>query len=170
MTEFSSFFGFTDGACKIAYVTATYLLFERRRDTWSIPRLLEDLRATNPTKATRLDADLIRAQPFLKKVRSIRSKVFAHRSATEVPEKVLGDATFSHREMQVLLNITFRLVGGLAEVEGVMTLNTLRELVESVVGVINFDLTRLLTRLVLPPSNRPFNPTRAMKPARGGAD
>lgn len=148
LIEFSSFFGSTKGAYTIVYVTAAYVLFERRPDTFSIPRLLKDLRATNPTEAARLDADLVRAQPFLKKVRSIRSKVFAHRSATELPEEVLANTAFSHRDMQALLNITFRLVGGLAQAEGVMSLSTLRELVQSVAGGINWDLTRLLTRLV----------------------
>jgi hypothetical protein len=126
LEKFPSFFAPTIRAHWAILVIATCQLFDRDRNTYSIPGLIRELKATEPRQAARLKLLCDHLEPTLQKIRPIRNKVYAHRDRNELPEDIFQRAGLTPRELQRLVRATVTIVGGLTSATGVMLLSTLR--------------------------------------------
>jgi AbiU2 len=84
MDEYSEFFRFTPHAYLVAYVIYTAGVFDESKGTSSLPRLVRDMKKAGQLKgqdAEAVDALLVEVEPIVDKVRILRNKAFAHRSA-----------------------------------------------------------------------------------------
>ena len=84
--ELPSFFVPTIAAHFVVSLMAVCRLFDKRGDTYSIPRLISELKQRDSRQANRVEAVCEGLSPILKKIQQIRHKVYAHRDDEEVPE------------------------------------------------------------------------------------
>jgi len=83
MRCFNEFFRFAPHAHFVAFVVHIAALFEKRRDTISLPSLAREVKRSNlisAQAAAEVDALLSQADQLAPKVRILRSNLFAHRS------------------------------------------------------------------------------------------
>lgn len=99
----------------------TYQLFERRRDTTSIPRLIEDLTSSDPALAEQLKVAIDAKKALLIKIFEVRCKVYAHRNKSKPPESVFADAGLSANEMQSVVAFARDVIATLGQTAGVDT-------------------------------------------------
>jgi hypothetical protein len=117
MREYNEFFRFTPHAYLIAYVIYMAGVFDKRRDTISLPPLVREVKAAGQLKgqdAATVDALLVEAKPIADKVLILRHKAFAHRSAHISYNDVFKMAAVKPNQLRDLtdmaLNIANRLL------------------------------------------------------------
>jgi hypothetical protein len=99
----------------------TYQLFERRKNTTSLPILLEELSATDSALARSLQDEIKQMEPLLGKAFSIRCKIYAHRNKSLAPEAVFNDAKLSPNDMEAIVSLSKKIILSIGEVAGVDT-------------------------------------------------
>lgn len=112
-----------------SFVVITYQLYERRRDTISLPTLIDDLAATDPTLAMRLKAVIDQQRPLLAKASAIRCGIYAHRNKAQPPEAIIAATGLLKSEMQSIVDMTKEIVASLAGTAGV---NTREEIIKEI--------------------------------------
>ena len=115
----ADFFEATTHSLFQGFSVITYQLFETRRDTTSIPRLIDDLASSDPVLAQQLKVAVDTRKPLLGKVFAIRGNVYAHRNKTQTPESVFAAAGLSASEMQTVVAFAQDVVATLGEAAGV---------------------------------------------------
>lgn len=115
----ADFFEATTHSLFQGFSVITYQLFETRRDTTSIPRLIEDLASSDPALAQQLKVAVDAKKPLLGKVFAIRGNVYAHRNKSQTPESVFAAAGLSANEMQTVVAFAQDVVATLGEAAGV---------------------------------------------------
>lgn len=113
------FFEATTHSLFQGFSVITYQLFERRKDTTSIPSLIEDLMSSDPALGQQLRLAVDARKTLLGKVFAIRGKVYAHRNKSQPPESVFAAAGLSANEMQSVVAFAQDVVAILGEVAGV---------------------------------------------------
>lgn len=113
MNRYLEFFSTSLHAHFVALLVALYPLYETRRDTFNIPRLLKLLAKEDAISAHTLDnATRLydEAKPPWLKVCILRNEVFAHFSELSSVEQVFKDAGVTPNELKRLLELTKRLL------------------------------------------------------------
>lgn len=109
MNRYLGFFDTSIHAHFVALLVALYPLYETRRETFSIPRLLKTLAASKTMSATVL-SDVTRlcaeAKPIWLKVGVLRNNAFAHRSDSLTVEQVFAKAKATPDELKLLIELT----------------------------------------------------------------
>lgn len=116
--QYGRFFSTTTHALLQGFAVVAYQLFETRPDSHSIPALLRQLEKSDPALALEIRGKLERHRPVLGKVFALRNKVYAHRSASESPETVFGNAGITPNEMREIVALSQQLAADLAETNG----------------------------------------------------
>jgi hypothetical protein len=121
MRDYPEFFRFDAHAHFVAYTVHAAALFERRRDTINLPRLLAEIAASRPAP----DPDLAEAQMLLQeaeilsgKVKVLRNNLFAHRSASLSYAGAFEEADITPNELGLLSELALKVVNRLLRVRG----------------------------------------------------
>ena len=143
VNDHEDFFATTSHALFESFVGITYQLFERRKDTISIPSLIDALAESNPTVSQQLRSLVDQHRPLLAKAFAIRCGVYAHRNKLRPPEEIFAAAGLSIPEMEAIVGITKEIVARLAEAIGT---DTKEEIVEEIErrGEYSAEDTRLI--------------------------
>ncbi len=116
--KYPLFFQASIDAHFVALLVALYRIFETRRDTINVRRLItmvENTGALPASKRSELD-ELHRAvKPLWRKVSIIRSEVFAHRTRDSTPEKSFARAGLSPNEIKSLIDSSKKIVNLLSQ-------------------------------------------------------
>ncbi|MGA7799843.1 MAG: hypothetical protein WCC36_03450 [Gammaproteobacteria bacterium] len=118
----SDFFEATTHSLFQGFSVITYQLFEtrrRKRDTNSIPRLIDDLKSSDAALARQLELAVDENRPLLGNFFDIRGSVYAHRNKAKTPERVFAAAGVSAKKMQAVVALAQDLVATLGEAAGV---------------------------------------------------
>lgn len=113
MNRYLGFFDTSLHAHFVALLVALYPMYETRRDTFNIPRLLKILERecqipdTAFAKATALYAE---AKPLWIKVGVLRNEAFGHRSDSRTIEEIFKKAGITPNQLRKLIEITKRLL------------------------------------------------------------
>jgi hypothetical protein len=121
MRCFNEFFRFAPHAHFVAFVVHIAALFEKRRDTISLPSLARELKRSNlisEQAAAEIDALLSQADQLAPKVRILRSNLFAHRSAALSYDEAFKMAAVTPGEMRDLTEIALKIANRLLWARG----------------------------------------------------
>jgi AbiU2 len=119
MGRFSGFFEYDPEAHFAAFVIYIAALFDKRRNTISLPHLAREVKKkTTIEKADEIDALLQQAEPLANKVAILRNKVFGHRSANISYDDVSQQAAVTADELRALTELSLQIANGLARVCG----------------------------------------------------
>lgn len=121
MQEFSEFFRFAPHAHFVAFVVTTAALFDRRRDTISLPGLVREMEQANrlPTRTQAdLNALIKQAQPLAAKIVLLRHNAFAHRSSTLSYDDAFKAAAVTAAQMRDLTDTALKIANHLARAIG----------------------------------------------------
>ena len=134
-----------------SFAVITYQLFEdrKRKDTISIPSLINDLVKSDPLLSQYLRSLVDQHRPVLKKAFAIRCGVYAHRNKNQPPEEIFSAAELSIAEMETIVNITKEIVASLAAATGV---DTKEEIIEEIER--RGEYSREDTRLIMEALNK----------------
>ena len=114
VNDHEDFFATTTQALFESFIVITYQLYERRRDTISIPSLIADLPESDEDLAKKLDSKVDSIKPQLVKAFAIRCGVYAHRSKKEAPETIFSAMGLSAAEMKKVVDVTTEIIARLA--------------------------------------------------------
>lgn len=109
MNRYHLFFSTSIHSHFVALIVALYRLYEKRRDTHNIPRLIDLLEKEgrlSDTVLTSIRAKYATAFPLWKKVSVVRNKAFGHRSIAHTDEEVFREAGVSPNELRDLLEVS----------------------------------------------------------------
>lgn len=109
LNRYPQFFQTSLHAHFVALLTALYRLYEKREDTFNIPKLLRRLRdegALATDWLDELDAIYVALKPLWIKVSILRSKAFGHRSTAHTVEEVFREAAVTPDELRDLVAMT----------------------------------------------------------------
>lgn len=115
------FFAATTHSLFLNFSVIAYQLFERRKDTTSIPSLIESFAPSHSALAQQLKANIDAKKPLLGKVFSIRNNVYAHRNRLQPPEHFFAASGLTATEMETVVRFAQDMVAAIAEAEGVET-------------------------------------------------
>jgi hypothetical protein len=121
MQCFSEFFRFAPHAHFVAFVVHIVALFERRKDTISLPSLAKEMKARKliSTKdAADVDTLLKEAQQVATKVAILRNNLFAHRSATVSYAAAFKKAAVTADQLRALTEISLKIANRLLAARG----------------------------------------------------
>jgi hypothetical protein len=121
MQEYNEFFRFTPHAYLVAYVIYMAGVFDKRRDTNSLARLIREVKSAGQLKAhdaAIVDALLTEAKPIADKVIILRHKAFAHRSAHLSYNDVFKMAAVKPDQLRDLTDITLKIANRLLLARG----------------------------------------------------
>lgn len=121
MQCFSEFFRFAPHAHFVAFVVHIAALFEKRKDTISLPRLAKEMKARKliSTKdAADVDTLLKEAQQVATKVAILRNNLFAHRSATVSYAAAFKKAAVTADQLRALTEISLKIANRLLAARG----------------------------------------------------
>lgn len=121
VNEYEDYFSTTAHALFESFVVITHQLYERRKDTISIPGLINELARSNQTLSNVLASMVDRNKSLFAKASAIRCGVYAHRSKRRPPEVIFATARLSAREMKNIVRTTTDIVASLADAIGVDT-------------------------------------------------
>jgi|SRR5579872_600103 len=111
MEDYTEFFRFTPHAYLVAYTIYIAGVFDRRRDTISLPRLVGEMRnALTFAQRQEAGALLAQAEPLVSKITILRHKAFAHRTAGMSYDDVFSLAAIKHTQMRELTDISLKTV------------------------------------------------------------
>ncbi|MGA2999897.1 hypothetical protein [Bradyrhizobium sp.] len=121
MEEYSEFFRFAPHAHFVAFIVSIAALFDKRRDTITLPGLAREMAKANllpfQTKAE-VDALMAQAVPLVSKVALLRHNAFAHRSATITYDDAFKAAAVTALQMQDLTEIALKVANHLTRARG----------------------------------------------------
>ena len=109
MNSYPSFFQTSLHAHFVAMVIALYRLYETRRDTISLPQLLNVLNRDHPLSddaMNRISELMQKARPIWIKVGIIRSEVFAHLNDERNTEESFEKADIKYRQFKELIDLS----------------------------------------------------------------
>jgi len=118
MNRYHLFFSTSIHSHFVALIVALYRLYEKRRDTYNIPRLTDLLEKEGRVSAAALAsirAKSARALPLWKKVSVVRNKAFGHRSIAHTDEEVFREAGVSPNELKELLEVSKTLLNEITQ-------------------------------------------------------
>ena len=143
VNDHEDYFTTTTHALFESFVVITYQLYERRKDTISIPVLIDALADSDASLCNELKARVERNKPLLAKAFAIRCGVYAHRSKHQPPEAIFSSAGLSAHDIEAIVDMTMDIVASIAEACGI---DTKQEIMEEIQrrGVCASDDTRLL--------------------------
>ena len=113
MNSYLSFFQTSIHAHFVAMVIALYRLYETRRDTISLPKLLEILNRDHPLSDSAMNrvADMMKkAKAIWIKVGIIRSEIFAHLNDASNIEESFKKADIEYRQFKELIDLSKRIL------------------------------------------------------------
>jgi hypothetical protein len=121
MQEYSEFFRFTPHAYLVAYVIYMAGVFDTSQDTISLLHLVPEMKAAGQLKeqdAAAVDALLDEARPVADKVRILRHKAFAHRSAHISYDDVFKMAAVRPDQLRDLTDVALKIANRLLIARG----------------------------------------------------
>jgi hypothetical protein len=121
MQRFSEFFRFDPHAHFVAFVIHIAALFENRKDTINLPRLVKDTIIAAPIStqiATKTKTLLSQAKPLASKAAILRSNLFAHRSATLTYSEAFKKAAVTANQLRDLTEIALAIANHLLRARG----------------------------------------------------
>jgi AbiU2 len=121
MQEYSEFFCFTPHAYLVAYVIYMAGVFDTSQDTISLLHLVPEMKAAGQLKeqdAAAVDALLDEARPVADKVRILRHKAFAHRSAHISYDDVFKMAAVKPDQLRDLTDMALKIANRLLLARG----------------------------------------------------
>jgi hypothetical protein len=113
MNRYLEFFSTSLHAHFVALLVALYPLYETRRDTFNIPRLLKLLAKEDAISAHALDnvTQLYdEAKPLWLKVSILRNEAFGHRSDSLTIDQIFNKADMAPNELKKLIDLTKKLL------------------------------------------------------------
>jgi hypothetical protein len=116
MNQYSEFFRFDDHAHFVSFIVHIAALFDNRRDTISLPRLVREAQSSTRIPATTVDCArpmLTRALSLSGKVAILRHNLFAHRSASLSYGDAFRQASVTVDELRELTETAMDLVNQL---------------------------------------------------------
>ena len=113
------FFAPTAHALFQSFTIITHQLFDDRKGVTSLVKLTQELATSNPTLRDKLMRDVNAHQRLLRKVRIIRSNIYAHRSKTMRPVDVFAEENLTPNEMASIVHLSQRMVVALAVSAGI---------------------------------------------------
>lgn len=119
--DHQDFFSATTHSLFQGFSVIAYQLFERRKNTTSIPGLIESFARSHPRIAQQLNETIDATRPLLGKIFSIRSNVYAHRNRLQPPEDFFAAAGLTPTEMETVVRFAQGMIAAIAEVEDVET-------------------------------------------------
>lgn len=111
MCRYNEFFRFTPHAYLTTYVIYISGVFDKRGDTVSFKRLVQDIEkigSLNPQSTEDVKMLLAEAEPIVKKVGTLRNKAFAHRSAHISYNDVFKIAAVKPNELRNLTDVALK--------------------------------------------------------------
>jgi hypothetical protein len=122
MREYNEFFRFTPHAYFVSYVIHIAAMFDRNKDTISLTHLANEVKALGVIQgqhASKLDVLLAEAAPIAAKVRVLRHKAFAHRSASISYDDVFKMAAVKPDQLRDLTEIALKIANRLLLARGI---------------------------------------------------
>lgn len=101
------------------FCVGTHQLFDRDTRTKSLPRLIEELRASHSSLVQGLQAAIQAQRPVLDKISRIHCNVYAHRNRSQDPQAVFKAAGLTPRQMNAIVLLAQEVVSALADATGV---------------------------------------------------
>jgi hypothetical protein len=124
MQCFSEFFRFDSHANFVAFIVHVYALFEKRKDTINLPRLVKEMKDDKllPAKyASEVDSLINGAASLTSKVTIIRNNLFGHRTAKMSYEDVFETAKVTANQLRELTDIALKIVNRMLGARGYQT-------------------------------------------------
>lgn len=121
MNEFSEFFRFAPHAHFVAFVVSIAALFEKRRDTITLPALSKGTAKAgmlSPQAFSEVETLIDQAEPLASKVAILRHNAFAHRSARISYDDVFKVAEVTAGQMRELTEIALRIANAMLRATG----------------------------------------------------
>ena len=121
MNSYSEFFRFDVHAHLVAFAVHITMLFDRRKDTISLPNLVKDVKDTQAIPSgdvAEIAALLMEAAPLVDKVKTLRDNVFAHRSAMMDYEQAFKEAGVTPNQFGQLTDIALKVANRLLLARG----------------------------------------------------
>jgi hypothetical protein len=113
MNQYRGFFNTSLHAHFTALIVSLHSLYENRRDTLSISKLLKTLGEKNKIQNSALDkANMLytEAKPLWLKVCILRNNVFGHRSDSKTIEEIFKEADITPGQLKRLIGLAKRLL------------------------------------------------------------
>src|SRR5579862_3127784 len=113
INKFPTFFSTSIHAHFVAFLVALYRLFETRRDTLNVGRvvtLLKEDQAITDHQLSKLEALLTQARPLWRKITIVRSDVFAHQKENATIEQSFKKAKLTPNEVRHLIDLSKAIV------------------------------------------------------------
>lgn len=111
MNRYPGFFDTSIHAHFVALLIALYPMYETRRDTFNIPRLLKilDKECQIPANAlAKANATYAEAKPLWVKVQLLRNNAFGHQSDSKTIEEIFKEADITPNQLKKLIELTKR--------------------------------------------------------------
>jgi hypothetical protein len=119
MRRFWAFFQYDPEAHFVSFVIYIAALFDKRRNTISLPHLVKDARQSiRNADVVEVDALLAQANPLATKVTILRNEVFAHRSATISYDDAFKEADVTPDQLRDLTELALKIVNRLLRARG----------------------------------------------------
>jgi len=119
MQCYSEFFRFDEHAHFVAFVVHIAALFDKRRDTIKLPRLVKELKGLiSAQDHADVAALLDQATPLVSKVTILRNNLFAHRSAAVSYADAFKKADVTPNDLRDLTEIALKVVNRLLIARG----------------------------------------------------
>ena len=118
MNRYLSFFTTSIHAHFVAMIIALYRLYETRRDTINIPRLINFLEKHHPLSedaADRINEMMAEAKPIWIKVGIIRSEVFAHLTNERKIDEAFKKAEIKYRQFKELIELSKKITNAIGQ-------------------------------------------------------
>lgn len=109
MNRYLGFFDTSLHAHFVALLVALYPMYEIRRDTFNIPRMLNIIEKEQSISAraiAKANALYTEAKPLWVKVGILRNNAFGHRSDSKAMEEIFKDADITPNQLKKLIDIT----------------------------------------------------------------
>jgi hypothetical protein len=113
MNRYLGFFDTSLHAHFVALLVALYPMYETRRDTFNLPRLLKVLdkeRRISANVLAKANALYAEAKPLWVKVGVLRNNAFGHRSDSKTIEEIFKEAGITPNQLKKLIELTKRLL------------------------------------------------------------
>lgn len=121
MQEYTDYFRFTPHAYLVSYVVYMAGVFDKRRDTIRLPSLISEVNATGCLRldeASTIDALMMQAEPLVGKVKILRHKAIAHKSAHLSYNDVFKMAAVTPNQLRELTEIALKIANPLLQARG----------------------------------------------------
>jgi hypothetical protein len=144
---YPAFFGTILNSLRQSVCIILYQLFDKRRDVTSLVGLVEELNGADPLLSRQLQDKIHGADAALKKVFSLRHKVFAHRDKAVAPQAVFASVKLTPRELKALVRLAQDIVSTLAQEAGMKPKAALEEQFRQLDDAVTTDADNLMRTL-----------------------